>query len=229
MEQDWITVNQITPLPLAQLLNHEKLAGMRILVVGSSGIIGSAIVTALSERSQDIIEATHNGEGLTADLSDMRSLKALYDEVGQLDAVVCAAGVAQFGPLQQLSDADFTQSIENKLMGQVNLVRCGIGKVTKGGSFTLTSGGLSQKPAAGTTAVSMVGAAVEAFVKGAAIDLKDHYRINVVSPGWVAESRMQMGLDPMPGIWGKDLAEYYTDIIEGSQTGQIIQAETAKS
>ena len=152
----------------------------------------------------------------------------MYDKIGKLDAVVCAAGVAQFGPLEELSDDDFTQSIENKLMGQVNLVRCGIGQVTEGGSFTLTSGGLSQKPAAATTAVSMVGAAVEAFVKGAAIDLEGRYRVNVVSPGWVAESRIQIGLGPMPGIWARDLAEYYIDLVEGLQTGQIVQAETAK-
>ena len=113
-------------------------------------------------------------------------------------------------------------------MGQVNLVRCGIGQVTDGGSFTLTSGGLSQKPALATTAVSMVGAAVEAFVKGAAIDLEGRYRVNVVSPGWVAESRVQIGLDPMPGIWSRDLAEYYIDLVEGLQTGQVVQAEAAK-
>ena len=74
----------------------------------------------------------------------------------------------------------------------------------------------------------MVGAAVEAFVKGAAIDLEDRYRVNVVSPGWVAESRVQIGLDPMPGIWSRDLAEYYIDLVEGLQTGQVVQAEAAK-
>ena len=223
-----MVVNQFRPSLLAEPLAQEELAGMKILVVGSSGIIGSAVANALSERGQDVVEVTHSGEGLTVDLSDIASLKALYDKVGKLDAVVCAAGVAQFGPLEELSDDDFTQSIENKLMGQVNLVRCGIGQVTEGGSFTLTSGGLSQKPAAATTAVSMVGAAVEAFVRGAAIDLEGRYRVNVVSPGWVAESRVQIGLAPMPGIWARDLAEYYIDLVGGLQTGQIVQAEKAK-
>jgi NAD(P)-dependent dehydrogenase (short-subunit alcohol dehydrogenase family) len=223
-----MVVNQLRPSLLAEASVQENLAGMKILVVGSSGIIGSAVANALSERGQDIVEVTHSGEGLTVDLSDTASLKALYDKVGEVDAVVCAAGVAQFGPLEKLSDADFTQSIENKLMGQVNLVRYGIGRVTEGGSFTLTSGGLSQKPSAATTAVSMVGAAVEAFVKGAAIDLEGRYRVNVVSPGWVAESRIQIGLGPMPGIWARDLAEYYIGLVEGLQTGQILQAETAR-
>ena len=221
-------VNQLSTSPLAEPPVHKKLDDIRILVVGSSGTIGSAVTKAFSERGQEVVEVTHSGGGLTVDLSDTALIKALYDTAGKLDAVVCAAGVAQFGPLEELSDADFAQSIENKLMGQVNLVRCGIGRVTEGGSFTLTSGGLSQNPTAATTAVSMVGAAVEAFVKGAAIDLESRYRVNVVSPGWVAESRMKIGLDPMPGIWARDLAEYYIDLVEGLQTGQIVQAEAVK-
>ena len=224
-----MVVNQLRPSLLAEASVQEKLAGMKILVVGSSGIIGSAVANALSERGQDIVEVTHSGEGLTVDLSDTASLKALYDKVGEVDAVVCAAGVAQFGPLEELSDADFTQSIENKLMGQVNLVRCGIGRVTEGGSFTLTSGGLSQNPCCGNDCCELwLVPQSKPFVKGAAIDLEGRYRVNVVSPGWVAESRIQIGLGPMPGIWARDLAEYYIDLVEGLQTGQIVQAEAVK-
>ena len=74
----------------------------------------------------------------------------------------------------------------------------------------------------------MAGAAVEAFARAAALDLEGRYRVNVVSPGWVAESRVKAGLDPMPGIWAKDLAEYYADFVEGGQTGHVASAETPK-
>ena len=82
-------VNQFRPSLLAEPSAQEKLARMKILVVGSSGIIGSAVANALSECGQDIVEVTHSGEGLTVDLSDIASIKALYDKVGKLDAVVC--------------------------------------------------------------------------------------------------------------------------------------------
>jgi len=129
---------------------------------------------------------------------------------------------------REVTDEGFRTSIDNKLMGQVNLVRAGLGKVSEGGSFTLTSGTLSQMPGEGTVAVSMTGAAVEAFARAAAIDLAGRYRVNVVSPGWVAESRVAAGLDPMPGIWAKDLAEYYVDFVEGDPTGEVVNAEKAK-
>lgn len=201
---------------------------MRILVVGATGTIGGAVSNALESRGHEVLRVGSSGGALTVDLSDPASIEALYAGSGALDAVVCAAGIARFGALEELDDEGFQLSIDNKLMGQVNLVRRGLEVVTQGGSFTLTSGGLSQEPQPGTVAVSMVGAAVEAFTRAAAMDLADRYRVNVVSPGWVAESRVKAGLEPMPGIWAKDLAEYYVDLVEGDETGRVVDAETAK-
>jgi NAD(P)-dependent dehydrogenase (short-subunit alcohol dehydrogenase family) len=202
---------------------------MRVLVVGATGTIGSAVSEALESRGHEVVRVGSSSGALTADLADPASIEALYAETGTVDAVVCAAGIARFDALEDLTDEDFRVSIANKLMGQVNLVRSGIGVISEGGSFTLTSGGLSQEPDKGTAAVSMVGAGVEAFARGAALDLEDRYRVNVVSPGWVAESRVKAGLEPMPGIWARDLAEYYVDLVEGDETGRIVSAETAKS
>jgi hypothetical protein len=47
----------------------------------------------------------------------------------------------------------------------------------------------------------------------------------VVSPGWVAESRVKSGLEPMPGIWAEDLAAYYLRLVEGNETGAVLEAE----
>lgn len=201
---------------------------MRILVVGATGTIGRAVSDVLQRRGHEVLRVGSSGGDLTVDIADRGSIAALYARAGDVDAVVCTAGVAAFGALAELTDEGFRTSLDNKLMGQVNLVRSGLDVVPDGGSFTLTSGGLSQTPAAGTVAVSMVGAAVEAFARAAAIDLAGRYRVNVVSPGWVAESRVKAGLDPMPGIWAADLAEYYVDLVEGGGSGQILSADAAK-
>lgn len=210
---------------MADQSTHVDLGSMHILLVGATGTIGTAVHAALLEHNHDVIAAGYVRGKLTVDLSDPKSIEDLYTITGRVDAVVCTAGRAQFGPLDELSDDDFDLSIGNKMMGQVNLVRSGLGVVAEGGSFTLTTGGLSQNPEAGTSAVSMVGAGVEAFARGAAIDLKQRYRINVVSPSWVAETRQQMGLDPMPGIWAKDLAKYYVYLVEGTATGEVANAD----
>jgi NAD(P)-dependent dehydrogenase (short-subunit alcohol dehydrogenase family) len=201
---------------------------MRIVVVGATGTIGGAVSTTLGSRGHQVVRVGASGGDFRADIGNPTSIRALYAGVGRVDAVVCCAGVAVFGALDEMTDAGFRTSLDNKLMGQVNLVRYGLRVVTEGGSFTLTSGDLVQKPGPNASAVVMTGAAVEAFARAAALDLEGRYRVNVVSPGWVAESRVKAGRDPMPGIWAKDLAEYYVDLVEGDQTGQVVIAAGPK-
>jgi NAD(P)-dependent dehydrogenase (short-subunit alcohol dehydrogenase family) len=198
---------------------------MKILIVGGTGTIGAATAEAFEARGHEVIRVGHRDGDHTVDLGDPASIEALYDRVGPVDAVVCTAGIAVFGGLDDLDDAAFETSIANKMMGQVNLVRHGPAHVAEGGSFTLTTGTLSQRPSAGTVAVAMVGAGVEGFVKAAALDLEGRYRVNAVSPSHVAESRIASGLDPMPGIWAKDLAEYYVRCVEGDASGVVFEAE----
>jgi NAD(P)-dependent dehydrogenase (short-subunit alcohol dehydrogenase family) len=109
-------------------------------------------------------------------------------------------------------------------MGNVNLVRVGIASVREGGSFTLTTGTLSQEPALTTAAVSTVGAGLESFAKAAALELAGRYRVNVVSPGWVRETMVSLGMDPTPGMLAAELATYYGRVVEGTMTGTIVEA-----
>jgi len=197
---------------------------MRILHVGATGTIGSAVASALAERGHEVVAVGRSEGVLRVDLADPASIEALYAASGAVDAVVCTAGVARFGALEKLTDEDFDASLANKLMGQVNLIRRGLGAVREGGSFTLTSGTLSAEPEEGTSAVAMAGAAVEAFGRAAAIDLAGRWRVNVISPAAVADSRAARGLDPMPGIWAVDLARYYVALVEGDRTGQVVTA-----
>jgi NAD(P)-dependent dehydrogenase (short-subunit alcohol dehydrogenase family) len=141
-----------------------------------------------------------------------------------MDAVVSVAGQAAFRPLLALSDADFTLGLNNKLMGQVNLVRFGVEVLAEGGSFTLTTGILSRQPMPGGAAISMVNAGLEGFVRAAALDLPLGLRINAVAPGWVRETLVAMKMDPIPGVPAALVAQTYVKAVEGSMTGQILDA-----
>src|SRR5919108_5296477 len=112
---------------------------MRILLIGATGTIGKAIVAALGRR-HEVLLASRQHTPLHVDIADPVSIRALYAKVGNVGAVISAAGEARFKPLDELSDADFAFSLDNKLMGQVNLVRYGLDSVTDKGSITLTSG-----------------------------------------------------------------------------------------
>jgi NAD(P)-dependent dehydrogenase (short-subunit alcohol dehydrogenase family) len=196
---------------------------MRVLIVGATGLIGGEIVKLLSPE-HDVVTASRKGSDLHVDLSDKRSIESMYQQAGTFDAIVCAAGSAKFAPLTALSDDDFAFSLANKLMGQVNLERCGVPHVSQGGSFTLTSGVLSQQPMEGSAAVSVVNAGVEAFVRCAALELRGKARVNAVSPGWVAETLESMGRDPSQGVPAAMVAQAYKRSLGGSASGEVIGA-----
>lgn len=198
---------------------------MNVLVVGGTGTIGSAVVDALPD-AHDVTVAGHTSGEVQVDLADPDSIEQLYDAVGPQDAVLSCAGEAVFGALDELSDDDFALSLSNTLMGQVNLVRRGLDAVRDGGVFTLTSGVLSQEPAPGSAAISLVNAGVEGFVRAAALEMPREIRVNVVSPPWVAETLEAMGEDPEAGLPAATVAEAYLQSLEGDMTGETIDART---
>ncbi|MFI5184528.1 MAG: short chain dehydrogenase [Vicinamibacteria bacterium] len=196
---------------------------MKVLVVGATGTIGKAVVQALSAKHV-VLAASHSAGAPRVDLGDQGSIRRLLEACGRVDAVVSAAGAARFGPLAELSDDDFAFSLANKMMGQVNLVRIGAAFVADGGSFTLTSGVLSHSPMPGSAAISLVNAGLEGFVRAAALELPRKIRINVVSPGWVRETLEAMKRDPAPGTPAAVVARSYVGSVEGSETGQVLDA-----
>ena len=194
---------------------------MRILVIGT-GTIGRAVVAALS-AGNEIISASLRSTTRKVDIADPTSIQQMYRSLGKLDAVVCAAGQAKFAPLVQLSDADFRFSLDNKLMGQVNLVRFGFEHVQDGGSFTLTAGSLAQAPMPGSAAVSLVNAGIEGFARAAALEAPRRIRVNAVSPPWVTETLQALKMDPSEGLPAAVVARAYVRSVTGTDTGSILK------
>jgi len=192
---------------------------MKVVVIGASGTIGQAVVTALGER-HEVIRASRSGE-VKVDLSDPKSIRTMYDIVTNIDAIVCAAGTAAFGPLDQLADDDFAFGLENKLMGQLNLVRYGRICLGDNASFTLTSGILAHQPGPATALISVINAGIEVFIKAAAIDMPRGQRVNAVCPPLVKETAEKLGWGP-GGIPAAEVAEFYVQALEGDMNGRSI-------
>ena len=193
----------------------------RIVVIGGTGTIGSAIVDQL-ESDHDVFPVGHSTGPYRVDMRSKESIADLMQSVETIDHLVSAAGEARFGPLSELSDADFETSLEGKLMGQINLARVGQDHLADGGSITLTSGVLSDEPTPGSTAISTVNAGIEGFVRAADLELERELRINVVSPGWVSETLESMGRDPSDGTPAEEVAATYVELIDSSRSGDVV-------
>ena len=195
---------------------------MRILIVGATGTIGREIVQTLSEGNE-LVLVSRNSTPVKVDISDPASIKAMYQAVGKVDAVISAAGPAKFAPLDQLGDSDFQFSLDNKLMGQVNLVRFGFDFVRDGGSITVTSGVLARMAMQGSGAVSLVNAGLEGFTRSAALEAPRGIRVNIVSPPWVKETMEAYGMDSSSGLPAAVVAQSYVESVKGSQTGMVLE------
>ncbi len=195
----------------------------RILIIGASGLLGREICGQLPGQVE-LIEAALSKAPYRVDISDEASLSALLDNIGRVDGMVCVAGMARFKPWAGLDADDWAYTLANKLMGQVNLVRLGAAHLNDGGAITLTSGLLAQHPIPGSVAVSTVNAAVEAFVRAAALELGPRVRVNAVSPGWIAETLASMGLDPSPGLSAAEVARVYIAQLRHGASGSVAVA-----
>lgn len=197
---------------------------MKILVIGSTGTIGSGIVQRLGS-SVEVITASRSGGALPVDLSNPDSIKQMFSSLKGLNAIVCAVGVAAFAPFLKLSDGDYEKGLHNKLMGQVNLVRFGLDSLVAGGSITLTGGIASRQPfESGGALISMCNAGLEGFVRAAARELPRDIRLNIIAPGWVRETLVKLKMDHSKGVPVMRVAERYIEALEGKMTGQVIDA-----
>lgn len=193
---------------------------MRVIVIGGTGTIGSAVVEAL-EGAHEVIAASRSGQP-RADLADTRTIAELLERLNDIDAVVCCAANAPLVSLTDVSDEEFVASITPKLLGQVGLTIHAATRLHDGGSITLTSGAIPVGTS-GAAGGAMVNAGLEAFVRAAAQDLGRGLRINAVSPGWVAETMTELGMDATQGVPAAEVARAYVAAVEGDMRGQILR------
>lgn len=207
---------------LKQIINEEDI--MKILIIGGNGTIGKKVSDYFRQNHEVVIAARNNGD-VNVDISDSSTIKAMFEKVGMVDAVVCTAGEAKWAPFKDLSEDDFHIGLNSKLMGQVNLVRIGKDYLKPGGSFTLTTGILAEHPVLMTTSAAMVNGGIHSFVKAAALELESGLRINVVASGLV-EDAVDKYQDYFPGhnpIPMNKVVNGYVKGVLGAETGQIIR------
>ncbi len=197
----------------------------KVLVIGAKGTIGRAVVAEL-KRDCDVIEVGGTTGQYQVDITSHDSITELYRQFKGVSAVICTAarGVV-FAPLADMSLKDYSQSLNSKQLGQIDLVLQGIKLLGPTVSYTLTTGLLNHDPIPSSTAAAMANGATEGFARSAAFDIPEKQRINVVSPTLLLESAEKYqdlfsGYLPVPAA---TVALAYRKSVMGKQTGQIIK------
>ncbi len=196
---------------------------MKIVIVGATGTMGKHLANALANE-HEVIRVASKGGDIQADITSTASIENLFHQVGEFDALISTAGPTYVGPWKNLNDKAFRKGVDGKMMGQINLVLIGQHYIKPGGSFTLISGALTYDPQINFANASSANAAVEGFVRAAAIELKNGIRINAVSPTVIEDSPQYFPYFPgdIP-VTMKQLEFGFRKAVFGANTGQVIK------
>lgn len=174
----------------------------KILIVGGNSGMGLALAQRCLDEGAQVIIVGRNREKLnlarkslldhprletvTADITDESQVAVLFEQVGELNHIVCTAADIQ-GAYELLPSLDIKavqRAIESKVLGPLLLAKYGAPRLMPKGSITLTSGIAAYRPLPRGSVVATINAALEGLVRALAVELAP-LRVNAVSPGWI--------------------------------------------
>jgi NAD(P)-dependent dehydrogenase (short-subunit alcohol dehydrogenase family) len=181
-----------------------KLAGKIALVTGGNGGLGlaaakrfvaeGATVYITGRRQQELDSAVREiGAGVVgiqgdiANLADLdRMFATIRERSGRLDILFANAGIGEFVPLGQITEAHFDKIFGVNVRGTVFTVQKALPLMRDGGTIVINGSMVSVKGMAAFSVYAATKAALRSFARTWSVDLKGRgIRINVVSPGTV--------------------------------------------
>ena len=101
-----------------------------VVITGGSRGIGAAAVAAFAARGDQVFflyEKNHEAAqsvscrtgatGICCDVSDSAAVQAAFEQIGDVDILICNAGIAQYGLLSQTSEATWDRLFEVNVKG----------------------------------------------------------------------------------------------------------------
>lgn len=121
---------------------------------------------------------------VSADVGTGEGRARIVAAMDRIDHLVVTAADLVYKPSRELSEDELMRAVRSKVIGPYLLAAAAASKMPPDGSVTLVSGVAAERPIAGGSATGMVNGAINAMVRGLALELAP-IRVNAISPGWV--------------------------------------------
>jgi NAD(P)-dependent dehydrogenase (short-subunit alcohol dehydrogenase family) len=135
-----------------------------------------------------MFECTIELDLLKDETSIKSSLRALKVEVKPFSAFIACSGIQKIAPITSIRESDLNDLFQLNVFSNVFLIKnlLRLGMIADGASLVLMSSISAEKPDIGLSSYSMTKAAVDNFVKVAALELTDRsIRVNSIRPGMI--------------------------------------------
>jgi len=216
------------------------LQNARVLVAGSTGVLGGALAVALAGQGArlaltgrrpgalaEVAARVHAEHTFTLDVVDVEACATVVaqaaDRLDGLDGLVVATGVAAFGPARDEEDAVVEELFAVNTFGPMALVRAAVPRLAPGSFVTVVTAVLADVPTAGMAAYSASKAATAAYLTAVRREVRrDRITVFDARPPHMETGlagRALSGSPPrMPS--GADVAEVVDLIVRGSREGR---------
>ncbi len=192
-----------------------------VVTGGASGIglasvrrfVAEGASVAVGDLSKEGLEAVREelGEKVETAVVDVRSeaevsglVETAVSHFGRIDLAVNAAGASAFGPLTELSESDWSNTVDICLKGVFLAVKQQARQMIRqgdGGSIVNIASLNAHVPLYGGIAYACAKAGVEMFSRNAALELSaNKIRVNTVSPG-LTDTPMTAPLRAVDGVY----------------------------
>lgn len=224
------------------------LAGRRALVTGSTGGLGLAIAARLAEAGCDILlhglateaeaapiraelEARHGvAVGYhAAQLGDAAAIAAMMQAAGPLDILVNNAATRHFGPIEEMTPADWEEDLSVNLSAAFHTIRLalpgmkarGFGRIVNMSSIYGLIGA-ADRVGYVVTKTALIGLTRAVAAETARFDIT----CNAICPGTTLTPGIEARLQSMMQSGGLDRPGAEAAVLQGKQpTGRFVQAD----
>lgn len=217
-----------------------QLEAARTLVVGATGVVGGAMVRSLGARGARLVLTGRDADRLSAaaadtgavatyelDVLDVQACRTVVGwaarDLGGLDAVVVAHGIAAFGAASDLDDAVAEELLAVNTLGVMALTRGALDQLGEGGVLCVVTAVLADMPMAGMAAYSASKAATSAYLTAVRREVR-RSGVHVLD---VRPPHMDTGLvdravagQPPPLPAGHDLDDVIEHMVRGIEQGK---------
>ncbi len=182
-----------------------RLQGKIALISGGTTGIGLATAKLFQNEGAQVVVTGRNADTLSeaqqtlgpkatvvrSDASSLTDIDALISDVkrkfGRIDILFANAGIAQFAPVDQVTEDFYDSQFDLNVKGLYFLVQKALPLIPDGGAVLLNASVVSRKGMPAASIYSATKAAVRSFGRTLAAELAPRkIRVNTISPGPVA-------------------------------------------
>ncbi|MEM7187359.1 MAG: SDR family oxidoreductase [Bacteroidota bacterium] len=219
----------------------EQLFGKVALITGGSKGIGYGVAEAFLKQGMNVAitgrnmatvrEALgslnshgHDGSyaiGLEADVRDFESMqhvvKQIDEEFGKLDVVIANAGVGHFAPIQDLSVAQWQETIDINLTGVFYTIKAAVDALIKSKGYFISISSLAGTNFfANGSAYNASKFGLTGFTQAVMLDLRDEgVKVSTIMPGSVS-TYFNKNTPSEKGVWKiqiEDIGQMSVDLL----------------